>query len=174
MRASPLCARWLASRSTWENDTMNLGTLARVVRLCVAGSGILFASGVAFAAPAPDGSYQQTCRNITASRGTLTAECQTRSGSWTSSTLENYRDCSSDISNQNGTLTCSQGSSNSNGGGTNNWQNNNNQSDNGGSYRDRNDDSRGGNDDNARPPGKLSRHLPEHSRRRQRPRSGMP
>lgn len=110
---------------------MNRGTVVRAVALCLAGTGLLLFGTSAQAAPAPDGSYQQTCRNVSASHGTLTAECQTRSGRWTSSTLDNYRDCSGDISNENGTLTCDQGNSS------------------GGTWRDRSDDNRDNTQDNS-------------------------
>jgi hypothetical protein len=85
---------------------MNLGTIARALGLCVAGTSLWLFGGAAFAAPAPDGSYQQSCRNINASRGTLTAECHTRSGRWAQSTLDDYRNCDGDISNDNGKLRC--------------------------------------------------------------------
>jgi hypothetical protein len=91
---------------------MNRGIVARAVGLCLAGTSILLFSTAALAAPAPDGSYQQSCRNYTASRGTLTGECQSRSGAWRSSSLDDYRNCSGDISNNDGTLTCARGSSN--------------------------------------------------------------
>ena len=85
---------------------MSSGTVARAIGLCLTGTSLLFFSSAAQAAPAPEGSYQQSCRNFTASRGTLTAECKTRAGVWTSTTLDNYRGCSGDISNNNGSLTC--------------------------------------------------------------------
>jgi hypothetical protein len=78
----------------------------RAIGLCIAGTSLFFLSTAAIAAPAPEGSYQQSCRNFTASKGTLTAECQTASGSWNNTTLAEYRGCSGDISNKNGALTC--------------------------------------------------------------------
>ncbi|MBI1213998.1 MAG: hypothetical protein GC190_21255 [Alphaproteobacteria bacterium] len=85
---------------------MSQRSLAQAVGLCLTGTSLLFLSPVALAAPAPNGSYQQTCRDITARHERLSAECRTRSGNWINTTLDDYRDCSGDISNQNGNLTC--------------------------------------------------------------------
>lgn len=58
------------------------------------------------ASAAPAGSYQQTCRDIQQHYGqSLTAECQTRDGSWIESRLDNA-DCRGDIANNDGRLVC--------------------------------------------------------------------
>jgi hypothetical protein len=55
----------------------------------------------------PAGSYQLSSRNITVDgNGNLNAQCQTVSGSWVQSPPLYYLDCTGDISNQNGVLTC--------------------------------------------------------------------
>lgn len=61
--------------------------------------------GTAQAAPVPAGSYQQSCRDITAGGGVLVATCRRR-GEWNYTTLADYRDCDGDIANVNGRLTC--------------------------------------------------------------------
>jgi hypothetical protein len=56
----------------------------------------------------PPGSYQFTSRNIYVDGyGNLNAECETISGYWVQSPPLYYLDCTGDISNQNGVLTCS-------------------------------------------------------------------
>jgi hypothetical protein len=57
------------------------------------------------AATAPPGSYQQSCRDITAGGGVLVATCR-KGGQWNYTTLSDYRDCDGDIANVNGRLTC--------------------------------------------------------------------
>lgn len=57
----------------------------------------------------PGGSYQQSCRNISANGGTLTAQCRTRSGAWPNTSLPNYHQCVGDIQNQDGQLRCNRG-----------------------------------------------------------------
>lgn len=88
------------------------------IRASVLGLGAAaLTAAVALAAPqpaeaqsfrAPEGSYQRTCRDITAWGGILRAECRDeRSGQWRRSEL-NYRDCrGSDIFNFRGVLSCS-------------------------------------------------------------------
>ena len=53
----------------------------------------------------PQGSYQQSCRDIRTNGNTLTATCQDSRGRWQYSSL-NYRDCRSEVVNDNGRLTC--------------------------------------------------------------------
>lgn len=53
----------------------------------------------------PPGSYQNSCDNIRARDGELSARCQMMDGQWRGSSLY-YRDCYQDITNQNGRLTC--------------------------------------------------------------------
>jgi hypothetical protein len=54
----------------------------------------------------PAGSYRQTCREISFSRGVLSAACRTRQGQWTRSEL-NEKECAGDIANDDGSLKCS-------------------------------------------------------------------
>jgi len=54
----------------------------------------------------PLGSYTQTCQTILQSGLSLTAVCNTGSGTSINSSLSNYSFCSGDISNQNGILEC--------------------------------------------------------------------
>ena len=56
----------------------------------------------------PQGSYQQTCTNITLQGNTLTAVCQTVAGSWVQTQLNNINLCGTNIGNVNGTLSCDQ------------------------------------------------------------------
>jgi hypothetical protein len=61
----------------------------------------------------PNGSYLQTCRNTSVAGkyrpdALLTADCQTRKGSWRQSSLY-YKSCRGDIYNDNGTLRCQGG-----------------------------------------------------------------
>ena len=62
-----------------------------------------------FAAPASaqqsTGSYQQTCRNVQVSGGTISAECADTSGRYRSTSMA-YTPCRGDISNNNGALSC--------------------------------------------------------------------
>ena len=53
----------------------------------------------------PEGTYQQTCSDISVSRGTLYARCQDAQGKSHSAKLSNYEKCS-DIANKNGKLEC--------------------------------------------------------------------
>jgi CVNH domain len=55
---------------------------------------------------APSGSYQQSCRNIRMSGGTLTASCPTGNGTYATTSI-NPRSCRGmDIANRNGQLVC--------------------------------------------------------------------
>jgi len=55
----------------------------------------------------PEGSYQQSCRNMTVERGTLKGECKDAAGAWKDASIE-LRSCrgAPDISNDNGALKC--------------------------------------------------------------------
>src|SRR6185312_8778348 len=53
----------------------------------------------------PEGSYQQTCSDISVKKGTLYAKCQDTEGKSHSAKLSNYEKCS-DIANKNGKLEC--------------------------------------------------------------------
>ncbi len=89
---------------------MKRRSVARAVGLCLAGTGLFLVASAANAAPAPEGSYQQSCRNFAASHGTLSAECKSSAGAWSATQLGEYRSCTGDISNNNGQLTCQKGS----------------------------------------------------------------
>ena len=67
---------------------------------------IAFWCTAADAAPAPPGSYRQSCQDIYADGEVLAATCRKNNGSWNYSTLSNYRDCEGDIANRNGRLEC--------------------------------------------------------------------
>jgi len=54
----------------------------------------------------PPGSYLETCRNVRASQGVLSAECRRRDGDRQNSELSNFNECLGDISNNNGRLHC--------------------------------------------------------------------
>jgi hypothetical protein len=54
----------------------------------------------------PQGSYQQTCNNISVNGDTLVANCQDTSGNWHSTSLPAFQNCTSGINNDNGTLRC--------------------------------------------------------------------
>jgi hypothetical protein len=58
---------------------------------------------------APGGSYQQTCRNIQAYGNHMEAECQTRDGGWRRTSLDGINQCSGEIVNDDGNLTCGRG-----------------------------------------------------------------
>lgn len=54
----------------------------------------------------PPGSYQLTCLTVDASANDLRAICQTLNGDWLETALHNPSACTTDISNENGKLTC--------------------------------------------------------------------
>lgn len=56
----------------------------------------------------PEGSYQQTCSDISVKKGTLHAKCQDTQGKSHSAKLSHYEKCS-DIANKNGHLECAGG-----------------------------------------------------------------
>ncbi len=53
-----------------------------------------------------NGSFAQSCRDISVRWGVLRARCQTRDGRWVDTSLDQYARCNSDISNENGQLRC--------------------------------------------------------------------
>lgn len=57
----------------------------------------------------PEGSYQQTCSDISVKKGTLYAKCQDATGKSHSAKLSHYEKCS-DIANKDGKLECAGGS----------------------------------------------------------------
>lgn len=56
----------------------------------------------------PEGSYQQTCSDISVKKGTLSAKCQDTKGKSHSAKLSHYEKCS-DIANKDGKLECAGG-----------------------------------------------------------------
>src|SRR5579884_422662 len=55
----------------------------------------------------PPGSYTQSCQNISVdASGNLVALCETVNGSWVQTILPNFSQCTADIANINGQLTC--------------------------------------------------------------------
>ncbi len=54
----------------------------------------------------PQGTYQQTCNNVSVSGDTLVANCQDANGAWRTSQLPGFQRCTSEISNDNGNLRC--------------------------------------------------------------------
>lgn len=54
----------------------------------------------------PQGSYQQTCNNISVNGDTLVATCQDANGSWHSTSLPGFDRCTTGIQNDDGTLRC--------------------------------------------------------------------
>jgi major membrane immunogen (membrane-anchored lipoprotein) len=54
----------------------------------------------------PQGSYQQTCRNIRNNGPQLNASCQNKSGQWKNTSIDT-RSCSGEIVNDDGNLRCS-------------------------------------------------------------------
>jgi hypothetical protein len=75
-------------------------------RVLAAAVAALVTIGSAQAEYAPPGSSQRTCTDIETTWNTLSASCRTRSGSWNTTTLRDYRDCDGDIANRNGRLEC--------------------------------------------------------------------
>jgi len=59
-----------------------------------------------FAPQPPNGSYKQSCRNISTDGTNLRAACRKRNGQFVNTALNNYGRCASDISNQDGSLRC--------------------------------------------------------------------
>jgi hypothetical protein len=94
-------------------------------------AGLFLLAAPANAAPAPEGTYQHTCRDVSASSVTLSAKCRSRNGSWITTKLDGYRRCS-DIANIDGVLVCSHDDAGSGNGGH------------------RGDESRGGGNDESR------------------------
>jgi hypothetical protein len=71
-----------------------------IALVCIAIQGIGRAQSV------PSGSYQQSCKNISAGGDVLTANCQDSDGKWEATQLRDYRSCGADIMNDNGALRC--------------------------------------------------------------------
>lgn len=72
---------------------------------------ILLGCAAAFSAAQqanPEGSYQQTCSDVSVKKGTLYAKCQDTKGKSHSAKLSHYEGCS-DIANKDGKLECAGG-----------------------------------------------------------------
>ena len=54
----------------------------------------------------PQGSYLQSCQNISVRGNELRARCQTKDGGWRDSSLSNFQRCRRDIGNDDGHLHC--------------------------------------------------------------------
>jgi hypothetical protein len=78
-------------------------SLLAIVALLAWADGISLAQGTN-----PEGSYQQTCSDISVKKGTLYAKCQDTTGKSHSAKLSHYEKCS-DIVNKNGKLECAAG-----------------------------------------------------------------
>jgi CVNH domain len=57
----------------------------------------------------PQGSYQQTCNSVSVNGDTLLATCQDANGTLHSASLPGFQRCTSEITNDNGTLRCVMG-----------------------------------------------------------------
>ena len=79
--------------------------LMTVAAICTCAFAMVFNTAYAQSA-IPNGSYQQSCQNVSVNSNTLSAECDTGDGSWIYTRLQNFPNCVSDISNMNGFLTC--------------------------------------------------------------------
>jgi len=90
--------------------------MVKRIASAVAGLSVLALAGAASTAPSwngsydeiPGGSYQRSCRDITAANGTLYARCNDGRGGFYESQL-NARSCSRGIANVNGRLQCEGG-----------------------------------------------------------------
>lgn len=60
----------------------------------------------------PSGTYQQSCKDIRVNGDTLQARCEDNSRHWRTTELSDFYQCSGDITNVNGTLTCDRSQSN--------------------------------------------------------------
>ncbi len=54
----------------------------------------------------PQGSYLQTCNNVSVNGDTLLASCQDTNGNWVAAQLPGYQSCQGDVVNDNGALRC--------------------------------------------------------------------
>ena len=54
----------------------------------------------------PDGTYTQTCRNISEDGNTLYATCKNVEQRWRRTSLQGFDRCATDIKNRNGSLRC--------------------------------------------------------------------
>src|SRR5438477_650270 len=89
-----------------------ISPLRTALAVCALVMAAIAAPNLAAAAP-PDGSYQQTCRNMDMKGGTLYAQCQRMNGGWRDSSIDPRQCGNRGVSNDNGNLVCEGG-----GGGT--------------------------------------------------------
>jgi hypothetical protein len=81
--------------------------MKRLSLLCAAGAVVLFGAGSAIGqVPPPNGSYRDSCSNISFDGHTLIATCLTFVGTPVSTSLAFADRCTGDIANINGTLIC--------------------------------------------------------------------
>lgn len=78
----------------------------RLLQALIVATGATLATAPAHAQPIPSGSYQRSCDNISVNDSTLRATCQTADGDRTNSRLDDFDQCSGDIGNNDGNLTC--------------------------------------------------------------------
>ncbi len=79
-----------------------MGLFVIAVFLCQAGRGSAQEAS-------PQGSYQQTCSDISVKKGTLHAHCKDEKGKTHHASLAHFENCAADIANKNGSLICAQG-----------------------------------------------------------------
>src|SRR5256885_5532138 len=78
-----------------------LGLFVITVFLCHSGRGAAQGGN-------PEGSYQQTCSDISVKKGPLHARCKDEKGKTHRASLAHYENCTADIANRNGSLVCAQ------------------------------------------------------------------
>ena len=79
------------------------GAVVLILALSSPGTSYAQQSGV------PSGGYTQTCQDIRTHGTTLEARCQTRDNQWNQTSLRDFNQCTGEIENDNGNLTCSKG-----------------------------------------------------------------
>jgi CVNH domain len=80
--------------------------MRRPVGLLLLASLIALWGGACLAQGIPQGSYQQTCNSVSVNGDTLLANCQDANGTWHSASLPGFQRCTSEITNDNGSLRC--------------------------------------------------------------------
>lgn len=80
--------------------------MRRTLKLALIASVIALWGTACVAQGIPQGSYQQTCNSVSVSGDTLLANCQDASGTSHSASLPGFQRCTSEITNDNGTLRC--------------------------------------------------------------------
>jgi hypothetical protein len=67
---------------------------------------VIVGTSAGLAQSVPQGSYQQTCRDIGVRGDVLTARCKDISGNWQNAQMRDISYCNGDITNDNGALRC--------------------------------------------------------------------